>query len=81
MQFSYAVLQKLCENEDMTVRYIQNEPFQSMGSIYVEGDNLSFLDCKWLCRAVEFADNVEIYALKDEKVRMVLTFHKLTVKL
>ena len=61
MQFSYAVLQKLCKDEDMTVRYIQNEPFKSMGSIYVEGDSLSFLNCKWLSRAVEFADNVEIY--------------------
>lgn len=79
MQFSYAVLQKLCKNEDMTVRYIQNEPFQSMGSIYVEGDSLSFLDCKWLSRAVEFADNVEIYPLLDERIRMVLTFHGLTV--
>lgn len=79
MQFSYAVLQKLCEDEDMTVRYIQNEPFQSMGSIYVEGDSLSFLNCKWLGRAVEFADNVEIYPLLNERVRMVLTFHGLTV--
>lgn len=81
MQFSYTVLKKLCKNGDMTVRCIQNEPFKSMGSIFVEGDSLSFLDCKWLSRAVEFADNVEIYPLKDEKVCMVLTFHNLTVKL
>ena len=79
MQFSYAVLKKLCKDEGMTVRYIQNEPFQSMGSIFVEGDSLEFGDCKWLGKALEFADNVEIYPILNERVRMTLTFHKLTV--
>lgn len=81
MQFSYSVLKKLCKDGDMTVQYIQNEPFKSMGSIFIEGDSLSFLDCKWLGRAVEFADNVDIYPLLNERVRMVLTFHKLTVSI
>jgi hypothetical protein len=44
----------------------------------MEGDALEFSDCKRLGRAIEFADNVEIFPLIDGKVKMALTFHGLT---
>ena len=57
-----------------------HKPFQSMGSICLEGEDLVFLQCKQLSRAISFADNVDVFPLTNGKIRFVLTFHGLTKK-
>lgn len=76
--FSKAALQKLVNGSNVKVSAAIYEPFNSMGSICVEGENLEFGDCKWLGRVIEFASNAEIFQTSAGKVRMVLTFHGLT---
>lgn len=80
-QLTYNVLQKLLTGTDMKIAYEKHEPFNSMGSITIEGDQLEFANCRWLPRAVGFADNLEVYPLASGKVRMVLTFHGMVRKI
>lgn len=77
LQLSYNVLEKLTADTDMQIAYEIHEPFNSMGSISIEGNQLEFVNCRWLARAVCFASNLEVYPLTTGKLRMVLTFHSL----
>lgn len=76
--FASTVLEKMIQDTDMKISVTMHEPFNSMGSICMEGDTLEFSDCKRLGRAIEFSNNVEIFPTNDGKVRLVLTFHGLT---
>lgn len=75
MNFSHQVLQRMAVENGMTVSYELHKPFQSMGSICLEGEDLVFENCKWLARAITFADNVDVYPLTNGRVRLVLAFH------
>lgn len=77
MQFAYGVLKYLTKGTGAKLTYALNEPFKSMGSISVEGKNLTFTNAEWFARAAEFASNTEIYPLTNGKVRLTLTFHGL----
>ena len=81
MNFSYRVLKHIADENGMTVSYDLHKPFQSMGSICLEGEDLVFLHCKQLARAISFADNVDVFPLTNGKIRFVLTFHGLTKKI
>ena len=81
LMFCYAVMKNLVGNQDATVSYKLFEPFKTMGSVSVEGNNLVFHDSEWLSRAAEFASNTEIYPLANGKVRMTFTFHGLTTSI
>lgn len=80
MIFSYRILKRIAEENGMTVSYELHKPFQSMGSICLEGEDLVFLQCKQLSRAISFADNVDVFPLTNGRIRFVLTFHGLTKK-
>lgn len=80
MNFSYSVLKRIAEENGMTVSYELHKPFQSMGSIRLEGEDLVFLQCKQLARAISFADNIDVFPLTNGRIRLVLTFHGLTKK-
>ena len=80
MNFSYRILKHIAEENGMTVSYELHKPFQSMGSICLEGEDLVFLQCKQLSRAISFADNVDVFPLTNGRIRFVLTFHGLTKK-
>lgn len=80
MNFSYSILKRIAEENGMTVSYELHKPFQSMGSICLEGEDLVFLCCKQLSRAISFADNVDAFPLTNGRIRFVLTFHGLTKK-
>lgn len=77
LQLAHNVLEKLTAGTDMQLAYEIHEPFNSMGSISIEGDQLGFANCRWLAWAVGFASNMEVYPLTTRKLRMVLTFHGL----
>ena len=80
MNFSYNILKRIAEENGMTVSYELHKPFQSMGSICLEGEDLVFLQCKQLARAISFADNIDVFPLTNGRIRLVLTFHGLTKK-
>lgn len=77
MQFAYGVLKYLTKGTGAKLTYALNEPFKSMGSISVEGKNLTFTNAEWFARAAEFASNTEAYPLTNGNVKMTLTFHGL----
>lgn len=77
MQFAYGVLKYLTNGTGAKLTYALNEPFKSMGSISVEGKNLTFTNAEWFARAAEFASNTEVYPLTNGNVKMTLTFHGL----
>ena len=77
MQFVYAVLKRYVEGNDIQLSYKLNEPFSSMGSVTIKGEDFIFPEPKWIARAIEFASNVEVYPLVSGKVCMTFTFHGL----
>lgn len=78
LEFTYLVMRYLTQGTDATVSYKLYEPFKTMGSVSVEGKSLDFDNPKWFIRAAEFASNVEVYPLANDRVRMTFTFHGLT---
>ena len=80
MNFSYRILKRIAEENGMTVSYELHKPFQSMGNICLEGEDLVFLQCKQLARAISFADNIDVFPLTNGRIRLVLTFYGLTKK-
>ena len=77
IQFAYGVLKYLTKSTGAKISYALNEPFKSMGSVSVEGKNLTFTNSEWFSRAAEFADSTDVYPLTNGNVRMTLTFHGL----
>lgn len=80
LEFTYLVMRYLTQGTDAVVTYKLYEPFKTMGSVSVEGNSLEFENPKWFTRAAEFASNVEVYPLADDKVRLTFTFHGLTTQ-
>lgn len=78
IRFTYSVLRYLTKDKAVKLTYKLHEPFKSMGSVSVEGEDLSFTNAEWFARAAEFASNVDIYPLVNGKVRITFTFHGLT---
>lgn len=78
MQFAHAVLKYITRDSDVEISYKLNTPFKTMGSISVEGEVLAFDKPEWFARVAEFANNMEVYTLVKNRVRLTFTFHGLT---
>lgn len=78
MQFAHAALKYITRDSDVEVSYKLNTPFKTMGSISVEGETLAFDKPEWFARVAEFANNMEVYPLVKNRVRLTFTFHGLT---
>lgn len=83
MQFACAAIKKvLCESGcDVTIICKQSELAPDVGVVSVEGKEIDMRNMEWFCRAAEFADNTEIYPLKENKVRMTFGFNRLLDKI
>lgn len=77
LEFTYLAMRYLTQETDAVVTYKLYEPFKTMGSVSVEGKSLEFDDPMRFARAAEFASNVEIYPLANDRVRLTFTFHGL----
>ena len=77
LEFVYLAMRYLTQGTDAAVTYKLYEPFKTMGSVSVEGKSLEFDDPMRFARAAEFAGNVEIYPLANDRVRLTFTFHGL----
>ena len=71
-------LRYITKGQNVTVSYKLHEPFKSMGSVSVEGEQLVFDKPEWFARVAEFASNTEVYPLAKQAIRMTFTFHGLT---
>lgn len=78
MQFAHAALKYITRDSDVEISYKLNTPFKTMGSISVEGEVLAFDKPEWFARVAEFANNMEVYPLVKNRVRLTFTFHGLT---
>lgn len=77
LEFTYLAMRYLTQGTDAVVTYKLYEPFKTMGSVSVEGKSLEFDDPMRFARAAEFASNIEIYPLANDRVRLTFTFHGL----
>ena len=79
---TYKLMRYMTNGTDAEVSYKLHEPFQSMGSVTVEGDDIligsSSQAIQWFLGAAKLASNFEVYPLTNGKVRMTFTFHGLT---
>ena len=78
MNFCYKALKVFALGKDVTITRKEHEPFQSMGSVTVEGVSILFENTEWFARIAEFASNTDIYPLSADRVRITFTFHGLT---
>lgn len=77
--YTYKVLKYLMKsNKEAKVSYELHKPYQSMGSVSVFGKNLVFRKPEWFMKAVELANNFDVYPKTDGTVQMDFTFHGLT---
>lgn len=80
LKFAYALAQKYTSGINIKVRLCENTPFMGMGSVQIEGKNITFANTEWFARMAEFANNTEIYPLSNGTVRVTFTFYGLTHK-
>lgn len=75
-----SILGNLCRGTDVRITSVQNEKFiRSCGCISLIGDSLEFANINLFISACNLASNIEVYIRKDGKVRMNLTFHRMTI--
>ena len=74
MQQTYELLIPLARDTEAEIHWELHEPYKSMGSISLEGEDLIFKDSRRLGKAISGCSNVEIYPLTNGKIRMTLTW-------
>lgn len=77
----YEALQYMTKGQNVVVSYKLNKPFNSMGSISLEGDIINFKRPEWFVRIASIASNIEVYPLVNNAIRMTFTFHGLTKRI
>lgn len=78
MKFCHSILAFLTKDKPVKLTYRLHESFQSMGSISLEGERIAFEGAKWILRVAEFANNMDVYPLAKNAVRITFTFLGLT---
>ena len=79
VSLAYALLKCLAKRTGAETSYKVCEPFTSMASISMEGENLTFGESKYFNRIMEVADNMEVYPLTKNRVRLDFTFYHMTI--
>jgi len=79
IEFVYKVLKFLTKGTDAVVTYKLHEPENSFGSVSAEAKSLELYGSLWFTRIMEFANNFEVYPLKNGKVRLSFAFYDLTI--
>lgn len=75
---AYKTLKKVTNGTNAKVTYTLHEPYKSMGSISVIGNNLEVINIELFKKAVELSSNIEVYSRTDGSFQMNFTFHGLT---
>ena len=75
----YRAAKKMVGGRGVKVLYELHEPFNSMGSVTIEGKNAVFRHPVFLGKAAKLASNFEAYPLTNGRVRLTFTFHNLTL--
>lgn len=74
---AYGIIKKACNKTGLKVSFGIFEPLKSFGHIDIEGKKID-IDCTNISEAFSLANNIEIYPLTNNKIRITLTFHGLT---
>lgn len=79
MQFACKAIQKVLRESGCNARVIckQSDLAPDVGFVSVEGKEIDIRSMEWFCRAAEFADNTEVYPLKNGMIRMTFGFNRL----
>ncbi|NLZ35882.1 MAG: hypothetical protein GX897_00175 [Clostridiales bacterium] len=78
LEFVHEILSILLEGQDVKIAKKVFKPFKSMGSVSVEGAEIKIRYPDIFMKIASFADNIEVYPLVKEAVRMTFTFHGVT---
>lgn len=79
MQLAYKAIERLfASQKGVSVKYSLNKPFNSFGSISVEGAVIDIENAALFGKINLIANNVEIYPLTNGRIRMAFGFHNLT---
>ena len=79
MNEAYRILRALTQNvRELHLTYELNKPFQSMGSITLEGKTIWVRGSKWFSKAAKLSNNFEVYPLTNGQVCMSFCFNGLT---
>ncbi len=79
MQLAYKSIERLfASQKGVSVKYSLNKPFNSFGSISVEGAVIDIENAALFGKINLIANNVEIYPLTNGRIRMAFGFHNLT---
>lgn len=84
MKFAYLSIKRALRESDCRAKVTcgQSELAPDVGSVDVEGKEIEVFgirNLEWFCRAAEFANNTEVYPLKNGKVRLTLGFNRLLI--
>lgn len=83
LRFSGAMMKKILRQtgSKAKIECRQHEFEPNVGVVRIEGVDLDIADMDGFNKAAQFADNTEIYPLRENKVRMTFTFHNLLTPL
>lgn len=83
LRFSGAMMKKILRQtgSKAKIECRQHEFEPNVGVVRIEGVALDIADMDGFNKAAQFADNTEIYPLRENKVRMTFTFHNLLTPL
>lgn len=78
VESAYKVLKYATKGTKAKVTYELHKPYCSMGSVSIEGKNLTFDKPEWITAVAKIASNIDIYPKTNGCVRINFTFHGLT---
>lgn len=70
-----SVLKKYVVGENVKIEWEIHKPIDCAAYISLEGKSLMLEDTRWLSRVGSLANNMEIYPLANDGVRMTFTFY------
>lgn len=72
------IAEKMYKGTPVKVTHMVHKPFQSSGSVTLEGPDVVFANSEWLSRFGRLADNMEAYPLTNGRVRVSFGFNGIT---
>lgn len=80
VMYSKSVLEQIVSGKKVKVTSKVHEPFNSVGSVSVVGEEVVVTDSEAFNKIAEVASNVEVYPKTNGTVVVTFTFHGLTKK-
>ncbi len=79
LEFVHEILSMLLKGQDVKITKKTFKPFKSAGSVSVEGAEIKIKYPDIFLKIASFADNIDVYPLTKDAVKMDFGFHGLTI--